>query len=106
MPKRHHALTWTGPALQNLLEITQYIKADNPEAARRFGKKIKEKVSRLARFPYSGRFVPEFPASGLREVIVSDYRIIYRVVSAKQQVEILTVRHGAQLLESEGAKTN
>ena len=98
MPKKLHSLTWTGPALQNLLEITQYIKADKPEAARRFAKQIKEKVTRLARFPQSGRIVPEFQASGLREVIVGEYRIIYRVVSTKLQVEILTVHHGTRLL--------
>lgn len=101
MPERLYSLTWTSPALQDLLEITQYIKDDNPEAARRFGKQVKEKVSRLARFPRSGRIVPEFSVHGLREVIAGDYRIIYRVVSAKPQVEILTVRHGARLLKSQ-----
>ena len=100
MPKRRHTLTWTTPAFQNLLEVTQYIKTDNPNAARRFVKQIKEKVSRLARFPHSGRILPEFPGSGLREVIVGDYRIIYRIVSAKRQVEILTVYHGARFLEN------
>lgn len=102
MPKRAYALTqvqWTAPALQDLLTVTQYIKTDNPAAAHRFGSQIKVKVSRLARFPRSGRLVPEFPASGLREVIVGDYRIIYRVVPGKRQVEILTVRHGAKPLE-------
>lgn len=101
MPKRRYALTWTGPALQDLLEITQYIQADNPQAARRFGKQVKEKVLRLARFPHSGRMVPEFPRAGLREVIAGDYRILYRVAPAKRQIEILTVRHGARPLENQ-----
>lgn len=100
MPKRPYSLVWTGPALADLLEITRRIQVDNPEAARRFGKQVKEKVSRLARFPYSARMVPEFPASGLREVLVGDYRVIYRVVPAKRRVEILTVYHGARLLRS------
>lgn len=98
MPKRPHSLTWTGPALADLLEVTQRIQVDNPEAARRFGKQVKEKVSRLAPFPYSARMVPEFPTSGLREVLVGDSRVIYRVVPAKRKVEILTVCHGARLL--------
>lgn len=100
MPRRRYAVHWTGPALQNLLEITQRIKEDKPEAARRFGKQIKEKVSRLGRFPQSGRITPEFPTSGLREIIVGEYRVIYRVVSSKHRVEILTVHHGAKLIEN------
>ncbi len=101
MPKRPHSLTWTGPALADLLEITRRIQVDNPEAARRFGKRVKEKVSRLAQFPCSARMVPEFPTSGLREVLVGDYRVIYRIVPVKRRVEILTVCHGARLLRAE-----
>lgn len=44
--------------------------------------------------------MPEFPASGLRELIVGDYRVIYRVVKAPASVQILAVRHGARLLET------
>ncbi|HUK56601.1 MAG TPA: type II toxin-antitoxin system RelE/ParE family toxin [Nitrospiria bacterium] len=99
MPKKLYAVEWTAPALRSLLEVVQYIKADDPEAAQRFGKEIKKKVARLARFPNSGRMVPEFPTSGLREVIIGHYRIIYRVVSKKSRVEILTVHHGAQQIE-------
>lgn len=96
MAKRPYAITWTNPALENLLEIAQYIQADNPAAARKLVKQIKTKVSRLARFPKSGRFVPEFPSSGLRELIVENYRIIYRILPGKSAVQILTVRHGAR----------
>lgn len=96
MARRPHAVFWTNPALQNLLEVAQYIQADNPAAAKKFVKKIKTKVSRLCQFPNSGRIVPEYPASGLREVIVDDYRIIYRVLPNKSTVQILTVRHGAR----------
>jgi len=99
MTKKLHAVEWTVPALRSLLEVVQYIKADDPEAAQRFGKEIKKKVARLAQFPNSGRMVPEFPTSGLREVIVGNYRIIYRLVSKKSRVEILTVHHGARRIE-------
>jgi plasmid stabilization system protein ParE len=99
MTKKRYAVAWTGPALRNLLEVVQYIRADDPDAAQRLGKEIKVKVARLALFPNSGRIVPEFPTSGLREVIVGHYRIIYRVLSSKSRVEILTVRHGARRIE-------
>ena len=101
MGKRRFSIVWTSPAHQGLLEVIQYIKNDNPEGARRFGKTIKEKISRLEEFPQSGRNVPEFPGSGLKEVIVGDYRIIYRVILVKFRVEVLTVRHGAKSFEDE-----
>jgi len=100
MAKRPHAVFWTNPALQNLLEIARYIHAEKPAAAKKLVKKIKTKISRLGQFPNSGRIVPEYPASGLREVIVDDYRIIYRVLPNKSTVQILTVRHGARPLDT------
>ena len=101
MTKKRHTLVWTGPALRNLLEAVQHIKMDKPVAAKRFGKQIKEKTSRLTQFPNSGRIVPEFSVSSLREIIVGDYRIIYRILSTKRQVEILTVFHGAKSMDVE-----
>jgi toxin ParE1/3/4 len=101
MAKRRYTLVWTGPALQSLIEIVQRIKADKPKAAKRLGKLVKQKVSRLSQFPGSGRMVPEFSISTLREIIVGDYRIIYRIVSAKRHVEVLTVFHGAKSIDSE-----
>ena len=98
---RPFTVVWTRPALDSLLEIVRHIQADHPTAARRFAEQIKTKVSRPERFPVSARVVPEFPASGLREVIVGDYRVIYRVLEPRKTVEVLTVRHGARLLESE-----
>jgi len=58
--------------------------ADNPSAARAFADKIKAKVGRLRAFPESGRVVPEFPASDLREVLIGDYRVIYRFLKSSR----------------------
>ena len=92
------SVTWTDPALDHLLEIVAYIKLDNPSAAERFAATLKTKVTRLEEFPESGRKVQEFPSSGLREIIVQDYRIIYQIRQKPLRVEILAVRHGTRLL--------
>lgn len=92
-------VVWTRPALDSLLEIVRHIQADNPAAAQRFAQQIKTKASRLEAFPDSGRIVPEFPSSGLRELIAGDYRIICHVAKRPARVEILTIRHGARLLD-------
>ena len=100
MPSSKRAtVVWTKPALDSLLGIIRYISRENPDAAQRFGTAVKSKTTRLASFPDSGRVVPEFPASGLREIVLGNYRIIYRHLSDESSVEILTVRHAARLLE-------
>ncbi len=54
-------------------------------------------MRRLSRFPQSGRFLPEFPDLPYREVIVLQYRFIYRVDNAS--VWIVAVRHAARLVD-------
>jgi plasmid stabilization system protein ParE len=97
MPRRA-PVAWTRPALDSLLDIVRHIQTDNLPAARRFASQIKAKVARLEQFPESGRPVPEFPSSGLRELIIGDYRVIYRAVKGPASVQVLAVRHGARLL--------
>jgi toxin ParE1/3/4 len=100
MPRiRRASLVWTRPALDSLLDSIRYIQADKPSAARRFAASIKGKVGRLQTFPQSGRVVPEFPSGGLREVIVAEYRLIYRYMKSQNTVQILAVHHGARLLD-------
>ena len=103
MPRpRRASVVWTRPALDGLLEITHYIMADNPSTARAFAENIKAKVGRLRTFPESRRVVQEFPSSGLREVLVGDYRVIYRFVKSTRNVQVLAVHHGARLLDVQG----
>ena len=105
MPKpRRASLVWTRPALDGLLEITRYIMADNPSTSREFADNIKAKVGRLRTFPESGRVVPEFPSSGLREVLIGDYRVIYRFLKPTQKVQVLAVHHGARSLDVQGSE--
>ncbi len=51
----------------------------------------------LARFPRSGRKVPEFDDENVRELIVYSYRIIYRLQD--NEVVIAAVIHGKRLLQ-------
>jgi len=56
-------------------------------------------VEPLEDLPKPGRIVPEIERDDFREVIKGNYRIIYRV--EPEQVSILTVRHGKQILPLE-----
>jgi plasmid stabilization system protein ParE len=55
---------------------------------------IRDAVSRLPRFPESGRRLPESPDTGYREVIASPYRIVYRYQANEDRVLIIAIIHG------------
>ena len=86
---------WSPLALERVDDIAQYIARDSPEAAVRWVVELFETVERLANYPESGRTVPEVGIRRIREVIFGAYRVIY---SVRENVEILTVRRGSQLL--------
>jgi addiction module RelE/StbE family toxin len=89
---RRHRILWTGPALDDLRAIRDYVSRDRPDAASMLARSILQKVSRLRDHPLSGRLVPELSELGYREVIVAPYRIVYEV--QKSRVVILRVWHG------------
>lgn len=80
---------WAEQAFARLAEIQSYISADDPVAATRFVGRIIERTFLLARTPRMGRIVPELPGAGLRELVLGNYRIVYRVHGAA--VQVLTV---------------
>ena len=85
---------FTPGARAQFLAALRYIHEENPRAAREFRKKAERSLSRLMRFPKSGRALPEFPELPYREVIVAPYRFFYR--EEGKVVWIVAVWHGAQ----------
>jgi len=73
------ALIWTERAVDSLEGIYDYIATDSPFYARFQVEKIATTVERLTTFPESGRKLPELPNLPYREVIVDNYRAIYRI---------------------------
>lgn len=88
---------WTLQASDDLDSIAQFIAKDSPQYARLFVSDVFQAVERLGDFPKSGRIVPELNDSQIREVILGDYRLVYRFRA--KLVEMLTVYHGARLLD-------
>ena len=88
---------WTPQAADDLDAIAEFIARDSPHFASLFVADILQTVERLFDFPESGRIGPEIGNRSIREVILGSYRIIYRRHS--EAVEILTVYHGARLLD-------
>ncbi len=90
-------VSWTDQALDDLDSICLFIARDAPRYSELFAARVFRATDRLVDFPRSGRIVPEVGREDIRELIVQGYRIIYRVLA--DAVEILTVHHGARLLQ-------
>jgi addiction module RelE/StbE family toxin len=83
-------------ARRDLRDIVRYISLDSPNRAVSFGQFLISSTKRLADFPEMGRIVPEFDAPDIREIIVRNYRVIYRVDHAGHRVDVARFWHGAR----------
>ncbi len=89
-------IIWSPLALDRLTEISDFISLDKPNAAIEWINSIFNSVENLKSFPESGRKVPELENIKYRELIIGNYRVIYKITES--QIQILTVRRCSQLL--------
>ncbi len=87
---------WTPQAATDLEAITEFIARDSPQSASLFAINIINAVERLEDFPELGRLVPEKNDPQIRELLLGNYRIVYRV--RRRTAEILTIHHAARPL--------
>ncbi|MEI6154522.1 MAG: type II toxin-antitoxin system RelE/ParE family toxin, partial [Deltaproteobacteria bacterium] len=85
-------------AIQDLTDIGEYIANDSERYAREVVQSLFESVHLLKSHPKTGRVVPEYRHTHIRELIRGSYRIVYRIVD-KFRIDILTVHHSARLLK-------
>ena len=96
-------LIWTEPALSDLDTIADYIALDNPDATRRFVRRVFRHVEQLAEHPKSGSRPKELRSSRYRQIIEPPCRVFYRYDG--ERVFILYVMRGEmRLRESQLAK--
>lgn len=92
-------VVWTKKSREHLGAIFDYISRDSAQYARRMVDRITSRSKQLAVLPQSGRVVPEFGHSDIREIVEGAYRIIYQV--DKPQISVLAVIHSARLLPAD-----
>ena len=90
-------IEWSPLAENDLNEIIDYIAQDSLEYALSFYEQVREKVENLEKFPKIGRKVPEIDNPDIRELILRNFRIIYRIF--REKVQIIRVIHGSRLLD-------
>jgi toxin ParE1/3/4 len=88
---------WTPQAIDDLEAICLFISRDAPSIAAVFAQRVFRATDRLVNYPRFGRVVPELELETIREILLANYRIIYRIKD--DQIHILTIHHGARLLD-------
>jgi toxin ParE1/3/4 len=92
-------VAWTRRSILRLRQILEHIAKDQPDNARRFVNQLIERGDSVGEHVRRGRIVPEYQDETIREVFEGDYRIIYKI--GLERVDVLTVRHGSQILPVE-----
>ena len=87
-------ILFTEDALIDLEIILDYIRADDPEAAARFGNALLNHIELLSTFPHIG--APVKRRGRVRKVLHTPVRIYYRIDEEKQIIEILHFWHTAR----------
>ena len=86
-------VVWTPEALQDRIDIWDYIAADNPHAAAQMDELFSDSASQLTEHPKLGR-AGKIP--GTRELVAhAHYRLVYEINA--DTVWILTLIHTARL---------
>ena len=81
-------VVWSPLAIDRAAEAATYIAKDSPAAARRWIDELFAFTATLARLPERGRRVPDLPRPDLRELLLGNYRIVYRLES--RRITVLT----------------
>lgn len=90
-------ITWSILAHNDLGEVEKFIAKNSPYYALRTIQKIYDRVNVLKKFPKSGRVVPEFNDSTIRELLEGNYRIVYYIAN-KQTIIVLRIHHASRFL--------
>jgi len=70
---------WTEQAVGDLQAIREFIERDSPRYGRLVAERLFDATQRIESFPMSGRIVPELGRADVREILVGEYRVVYRL---------------------------
>ncbi len=83
-------------ARRDLRDTIRYISLDSALAAERFAALLSSKTKILGEHPLIGRVFSEIGDVTIREIVVKNYRVIYRVDFLNKQIEIVRYWHTAR----------
>ncbi len=92
-------INWTLQSKEDLQSIAEYISRDSKAYAKRHIKGLRSRVQVLKKLPKSGTIVREFSNPNLRELVIGNYRIIYKIIDPKR-IDIITIHHSSRDLST------
>jgi plasmid stabilization system protein ParE len=98
--RTRYTVAWASVAERDLQTVAEFLTTDDPAAAAHVLDQIEARTAALQQMPERGRVVPELAAFGIhtyRELIVTPWRIIYRI--SEQTVYVLAVLDGRRNVE-------
>ena len=87
-------LRWTEQAVAQLSAIAEQIATSSPVYAETIVDRIVHRLTQAQRFPESGRMVPEYERTEIRELIEFPYRVIYRC--GPESIDVVAIVHSRQ----------
>ena len=88
-------IKWSPRSVAQFEHICEFISLDSEVYARIFAQRVFKLIENITLFPHSGRIVPEYDDENLRELLMDNYRIVYRLKT--KVIEIVEICHTAQL---------
>ena len=95
-------VVWTENAIQDLLGIKTFIAQDSIDRAKEWLVELYTAGENLSQLSGRGRIVPEFNQENLRELLIENYRLVYRIKSTT--IEVVTVFEGHRQLKAKDLK--
>jgi toxin ParE1/3/4 len=90
-------IRWSLQVAQDLEEICDYIGRDSPRYATLFAERVFAVIDMITQFPLAGGIVPEYGRQDVRERLIHNYRLVYRL-RGEETVQLVTLIHGARIL--------
>lgn len=92
-------VNWTFQSVNDVENIADFIAKDSEKYAQIQVHRFFEATKVLETNPKIGRIVPELKNNSIRELLLGNYRIIYRIVRI-DLIDILTIHHSKRLLSN------
>lgn len=96
-------LRFTPRATQDLIDIAEYVRAENPAAALRVRAAIIESLELLVAFPALG--VGQ-SVEDVRKLVTRKYRYIVYYAVAAEEISVLTIQHPARQQPGQALQRN
>lgn len=90
-------INWSEEARKDLDTIFLRLNSESLSYSRKWINDVFGKIELLEKFPNMGRTLPETRLSGIREILVGKYRVIYNVAK-DNTIEIMAIRHSSRPL--------